>query len=228
MASGPITSWQIEGRKVKVVADFIFLGSNTTADSDCGHEIKTCLLLGRKAMTNHTQHIKKQRHHFADKRPHSQSYGFSSSHIWMWELDHKECWALKNWYFQIVVLEKTLENPLDSKEIKPVIPKGNQLWIFIGRTDAEAAAPVLWPLTWRANSLKKTLMLGKVEGKRRRVQQRMRWLDSFTDATNINLSKLWEIVKEKEACCATVHRVTKSLTRLREWTTNMIPLIWGI
>ena len=81
MASGPITSWQIEGRKVKVVADFIFLGSNITADSDCGHEIKTCLLLGRKAMTNHTQHIKKQRHHFADKRPHSQSYGFSSKNM---------------------------------------------------------------------------------------------------------------------------------------------------
>ena len=87
-----------------------------------------------------------QRHHFADKGPYSQSYGFSSSHIQMWELDHKEDWMPKNWCFQTVVLEKTLESPLDCKEIKPVNPKGNQPWIFIGRTDVEAEAPVLWPL----------------------------------------------------------------------------------
>ena len=91
------------------------------------------------------QHIKKQRHHFADKSPYSQSYGFSSSHVWMWELDHKEGWVLKKWCFWIVVLEKTLESPLDCKEIQPVHPKGNQSWIFIGRTDAEAEAPILWP-----------------------------------------------------------------------------------
>ena len=92
------------------------------------------------------QHIKKQRYHFADKGPSSQSYGFSSSHGGMWELDYKERWALKNWCFWIVVLEKTLENPLDCKEIQPVYPKGNQSWIFIGRTDAEAEALILWPL----------------------------------------------------------------------------------
>ena len=91
------------------------------------------------------QHFKKQRHHFADKGPSSQSYGFSSSRIWMWKLDNKEGWALKNWCFRTVVLEKTLESPLDSKEIKLVNPKGNQPWIFIGRTDAEAEAPILWP-----------------------------------------------------------------------------------
>ena len=91
------------------------------------------------------QHIKKQRHHFAHKSPYSQSYGFSSSHIWMWELDDKEGWVLKNCYFWTVVLEKTLESPLDCKEIKPVNPKGNQFWIFIGRTDAKAEAPILWP-----------------------------------------------------------------------------------
>ena len=91
------------------------------------------------------QHIKKQRHYFVDKGPSSQSYGFSSSHFWMWELDHKESWALKNWCFWTVVLEKTLESPLDYKEIKPVNPKGNQSWIFIGRTDAEAVASILWP-----------------------------------------------------------------------------------
>ena len=103
-------------------------------------EIKRCLLLGIKAR----QCIKKQRHHFADKGLYSQSYGFSSNHIWMWELNHNEGRALKNWWFQTVMLEKTLESPLDRKEIKPVHPKGNQPWIFIGRTDAEA--PILWPL----------------------------------------------------------------------------------
>ena len=90
------------------------------------------------------QHIKKQRHYFSDKGPSSQSYGFSSSHIWMWELNHKESWVLKNWWFWTMVLEKTLESPLDCKEIKPVTPKGNQPWIFTGRTDPEAEAPILW------------------------------------------------------------------------------------
>ena len=89
--------------------------------------------------------IKKQRRYFADKGPYSQSYGFSSSHVWMWELDHKEGWAAKNWCFWTVVLEKRLESPLDCKEIKPVHPKGNQSWIFTERTDAEAEAPILWP-----------------------------------------------------------------------------------
>ena len=101
------------------------------------------LLLGRNL--RHSQHIKKQRHHFADKGLYSQSYGFSRSHAWMWELDHKEGWAPKNWCFQTVVLEKTLENPLNSKEIQPVNPKGHQPWIFIGRIDAEVEAPILWP-----------------------------------------------------------------------------------
>jgi len=91
------------------------------------------------------QHIKKQRHYFADKDPSCQRYGFSSGHVWMWELDYKESWALKNWWFWTVVLEKTLESPLDCKEIKPVHPKGNQSWIFIGRTDAEAETSILWP-----------------------------------------------------------------------------------
>ena len=134
------------------------------------------------------QHIKKQRHPFAYKGLSSQSYGFSSSLVWMRELDHKEGWAMKNWYFQIVVLEKTLENSLDCKEIKPENPKINQPLILIGRTDAETL--ILWHLMQRADSLEKTLMLGKNEGKRRRGHQRMRWLDSITDSMDMNLSKL--------------------------------------
>ena len=123
--------------------------------------------------------MKKQRCHFADKDDkHSQSCDFPSSHAGMWQLDHKEGWAPKNRGFQIVVLEKTPESPLDNKEIKPVNPKGNQPWIFTGRTDAKAL--ILW-LTWcKEKILGKTLMLAKIKGRRRRGQQRMRWLDGIT------------------------------------------------
>ena len=110
----------------------------------CSHEIKRCLLLGKKVMTN-LDSILKIRDYFANKDPSSQSYGFSSSHVWMWELDYKESWVLKNWCFWTVVLEQTLESPLDCKEIQSVHPKGNQSWIFICRTVGEAETPILWP-----------------------------------------------------------------------------------
>ena len=111
---------------METVSDFIFLGSKITADGDCSSEIKRCLLLGRKVMTNLDNRIKKQKYYFADKAPYTQSYGFSSSHVQTWELDPKEGWTLKNWCFQTVVLEKTLESPLDSKKTQPVHPKGGQ------------------------------------------------------------------------------------------------------
>ena len=109
-----------------------------------GNILKRCLLLGRKSVTN-LDSILKSRHTANKSPPSSQSYGFSSSHVWMWELDYKQSYASKNWCFWTVVLEKTLESPLDCKEIQPVHPKGDQSWIFIGRTDAEAETPVLWP-----------------------------------------------------------------------------------
>ena len=140
----------------------IFLGSKITADGDCSHEIKRHLLPGRKAMTN-LDSIKKQGDYFANKGPSSQSYGCSSSYVWMWELDYKENWALKNWCFWTVVLEKTLESPFDSKEIQPVHPKANQSWIFTVRTDAEAETPILWPPDVKNWLTGKTLMLGKIE-----------------------------------------------------------------
>ena len=129
---------------------------------------------------------KKQRHYFANKCPSSQSYGFSSSHVWMWQLNHKEGWAPKNWCFRTVVLKKTLESPLDSKEIKLVNSQGNQPWIFIGRTDAKAEAPIFWPpdgKSWLIGKIGK--MLGKIEGRGRRGQQRMRWLDGIIDSMDI-------------------------------------------
>ena len=111
MASGPITSWQRDGETMETVTDFTFLGSKITEDHNCSHEIKRCLHLGRKAMTNLDSILKKQRHYLASKGPSSQSYGFSSIHVWMWELDYTESPAPKNWYFWTVVLEKTFDSP---------------------------------------------------------------------------------------------------------------------
>ena len=119
-------------------------GSKITVDGDCSHEIKRHLVLGRKVMTN-LDSIFKGRDYFANKGPSSQGYGFSSGHVWMWELDCEESWVPKNWCFWTVVLEKTVESPLNCKEIQPVRSKGNQSWMFIGRTDAEAETAVLWP-----------------------------------------------------------------------------------
>ena len=144
MASGPITSWQIDGGTVETVSDFILGGSKITVDGDCSKEIKRCLLLGRKVMTN-LDSILKSRDYFANKGPSSQGYGFSSGYVWMWELDCEENWALKNWCFWTMVLEKTLKSSLDCKEIQPVHPKGDQSWVFIGRADGEVETPVLWP-----------------------------------------------------------------------------------
>ena len=154
---------------------FLFLGSKITVDGDCSQEIRRSLLLGRKAMTN-LDSVLKSRHYSADKGSHSQGYGLPSDHAQLWELDHKEGRMPKNSCVRTVVLEKTSESPLDSKEIKPVNLKGNQPWILAGRTDAEAETPVFWSPD-----------AGKIKTRRRRGCQMMRWLDGITEAMDMNL-----------------------------------------
>ena len=143
MASSPITSCQTEGKKWKQWQIFFSWALKSLWTVTAAMKLKD--VPWKESYDKPRQHIKKQRHNFADKGPSSQSYGFSSSHVWMWELDHKEGWAPQNGCFWTVVLEKTLESPLDCKEIQPVHPKGDQSWIFIGRTDVKVEAPILWP-----------------------------------------------------------------------------------
>ena len=211
MASGPITSWKIDGETLEIVRPFILGGSKITADVDCSLEIKRRLLIGRESVTD-LDSILKNRYYIADKVLSSQSYGFFSSHVWMWELDYKESWALKIWCLWTVVLENTLESLLVYSEIQPVHPKGNQSWIFIGRTDAEAETPILWPSDAK-NWL--TVKDSDVENdwrQRRSGWQRLRWLYGIIDLINISLSKLQNLVMDREAWDAAFQWVAKSKT----------------
>ena len=182
-----------------------------TADGDCSHEIKRRLLLGRKVMTN-LNSIFKSRDYFANK-------GFSSGHLWMWELDCEESWVPKNWCFWTVVLEKTLENPLDFKEIQPLYPKGDQSWVFIGTTDAEAETPILWPPHANSWLIGKDPDAGRAWGQEEKgttEDEMVGWHHRLS--AHEFLSELRELVMDREAWRAAIHGVTKSQTRLSDWT----------
>ena len=164
------------------------------------------------------QRIKKQRQYFANKSPSSQSYGFSRSHVWMWDLDNKKGWALKNWCLQTVVLE----SPLDSKEIKPVNPKGNETWIFSVRTDAEAEAPILWPSDAKSQLTGKDPDAGKDWGQEEKGATENEMVGWHHGLNGHEFRGLWKMVKDRKTWCAIVHGVAKSQTWLSHWTRDLL------
>ena len=222
MASSPITSRQIDGETMEWW-ETLFGGLQNHCTWWLQPWNSKTLAPWKKTYDQPRQHIKKQSHYFANKGLSSQSYGFSSSHVWMWEVDYRESWALKNWCFWTVVLEKTLESPLDCKEIQPIYTKGNQSWIFIGQTNAEAETPIVWPpdaknwLIWKGPNPGKDW---RQEEKESTEDEMVGWhhqLDGheFEQALGVG--------DGQGSLAAAVHGITKSQTQLSDWTDYSFP-----